>query len=383
MDAAREDRLEELFEAALAVAPTHRAAFLDQVCGGDTELRAQLVEHLADAARAYEFVDRALRPAIAQCADDMLGGPQTAADDNDGPRVGEEIAHFRVLERLGGGGMGVVYKALDVRLGTTVALKFLPAHSNADTEAKGRFIQEAKAASALDHPNICTIYEIGETETGELFIAMAYYEGPSLKQKIGGGPLPIREALAHFADVAEGLRRAHEARIVHRDIKPANVMLDEAGQVKIVDFGLAKMSGADLTREPRAMGTIAYMSPEQTHGSGVDRRTDIWSLGVLFYEMLTGRRPFLGDTQGRLIYAIRYAEPIPIRELRSEVPAVVASVVSRCLEKNPAKRYQTVSELLDAVRVVERDASFSPGTPRFQALLRKIGLGESRGRPGS
>ena len=354
------------------MAPPQRAAFLDQVCAGDTELRARLAEHLTNAARAYEFVDRALRPAIAQCADDMLGGPPSAAEDRRGPRVGEKIAHFRVLERLGGGGMGVVYKALDVRLGTTVALKFLPAHS--DSEAKGRFIQEARAASALDHPNICTIHEIGETETGELFITMAYYDGPSLKQKIGSGPLPVREALAHFADVAEGLRRAHEARIVHRDIKPANVMLGEGGQVKIVDFGLAKMSGADLTREPRAMGTIAYMSPEQTHGAGVDRRTDIWSLGVLLYEMLTGHRPFRGDTQWRLIYAIRYAEPIPIRESRSEIPTVVASVVSRCLEKDPANRYQTVRELLDAVRLIERDASFSRGKPRFQALLRKIGL---------
>ena len=372
MDAARENRLEELFEAALAVAPQLRAAFLDQVCAGDTELRARLAEHLTDAARAYEFVDRVARPAIAKCADDMLGGRPSVAEDSRDPRVGEEIAHFRVLERLGGGGMGVVYKALDVRLGTTVALKLLSADS--DSEAKGRFIQEAKAASALDHPNICTIHEIGETETGELFIAMAYYEGPSLKQKIGSGPLPVREALAHFADVAEGLRRAHEARIVHRDIKPANVMLGEHGQVKIVDFGLAKMSGADLTREPRAMGTIAYMSPEQTYGAGVDRRTDIWSLGVLFYEMLSGRRPFRGDTQGRLIYAIRYSEPIPIRELRSEVPAVVASVVSRCLEKNPANRYQTVGELLDAVRVVERGTSSSQGEPGFQALLRRIGL---------
>jgi serine/threonine protein kinase len=201
---------------------------------------------------------------------------------------------------------------------------------------------------------------------------MAYYEGPSLKQRIGSGPLPIREALAHFADVAEGLRRAHEARIVHRDIKPANVMLGERGQVKIVDFGLAKMSGADLTCEPRAMGTIAYMSPEQTCGSNVDRRTDIWSLGILLYEMLTGRRPFHGDTQGRLIYAIRYSEPIPIRELRAETPVALVAIASRCLEKDAANRYQTVSELLTAVRLVERAAS-SQGAPRFQALLGRSG----------
>ena len=374
MDAAHEDRLEELFEATLAVAPELRATFLDRECAGDAALRATLAELVTDSDRAYEFMDRVARPAMAQCAGNMLGDAPVAAEDSPRPRVGEEIAHFRVLERLGGGGMGVVYKALDVRLGTTVALKFLPARSTADDEAKARFIQEAKAASALDHRNICTIHEIGETETGELFIAMAYYEGPSLKQRIENGPMPIREALAHFADVAEGLRRAHEARIVHRDIKPANVMLDEGGKVKIVDFGLAKMSGADLTREPRAMGTIAYMSPEQTYGAGVDRRTDIWSLGVLFYEMLTGRRPFRGDTQWRLIYAIRYSEPIPIHELRSETPAAVAALVSRCLEKDAVNRYQTVSELLTAVRAVERDASSSRDASRFQALLRKIGL---------
>ena len=375
MDAAREDRLEELFEAALAVAPEGRSAFLDDACAGDIELRARLDELLTAAARAYEFVDHVARPAIAQCADDVLGNaPPPAVDDSHGPRVGEEVAHFRVLERVGGGGMGVVYKALDVRLGTTVALKFLPAHASANDEAKRRFIQEAKAASALDHPNICAIHEIGETDAGELYIAMAYYEGPSLKQKIGSGPLPITDALAHFADVAEGLRSAHEARIVHRDIKPANVMLAERGQVKIVDFGLAKMSGAELTREPRAMGTIAYMSPEQTYGTGVDRRTDIWSLGVLLYEMLTGRRPFSGDTRWRLIYAIRYSEPIPIRELRSETPAPVAALASRCLEKDPSKRYQSVNELLAAVRAAERDGSSPRGEPRLWALLGKIGL---------
>lgn len=374
MDSAREDRLEELFEAALGVAPERRTAFVDDACAGDAELRARLAELLADAARAYEFVDRVARPAIAQCADDMLGDTPPVADDAHRPRVGDEIGHFRVLERLGGGGMGVVYKALDVRLGTTIALKFLPAGSSANDEAKLRFIQEAKAASRLDHPNICAIHEIGETQAGELYIAMAYYDGPSLKQKIGAGPLPVREALAHFAEVAEGLRRAHEARIVHRDIKPANVMLGEGGQVKIVDFGLAKMSGADLTREPRAMGTIAYMSPEQTYGGSVDRRTDIWSLGVLFYEMLTGHRPFRGDTRLRLIYAIRYSEPIPIHEFRSEVPAVMADVAYRCLEKNPANRYQTVTELLDVVRVVEQGAALSPVEPRFHTFLRKIGL---------
>ena len=373
MDEAREDRLEELFEAALAVPPEHRTAFLDDACARDAELRSGLAALLAAAAQAHDFIDRVACPAVAQCTDDVLGGAATTVDDSHGPRVGEHIANFRLLERLGGGGMGVVYKAIDVRLGTPVALKFLPAH-NASDDAKRRFIQEARAVSALDHPNICVIHEIGETEAGELFIAMAYYEGPSLKQRIGSGPLPLSEALTHFAAVAEGLQRAHEARIVHRDIKPANVMLADGGQVRIVDFGLAKISGEDLTREPKAMGTIAYMSPEQTYGSGVDRRTDIWSLGVLLYEMLTGSRPFRGDTPGRVIYAIRYTEPVAIHELRPEIPPAVAALVGRCLEKKPANRYQTVTELLAALRGIERDEPFSRGARGFRALLRNIGI---------
>jgi eukaryotic-like serine/threonine-protein kinase len=374
VDATPEDRLEELFEAALAVAPELRAAFLDDACADDAELRGRLAQLVADAARAYEFVDRVARPAIDRCVDGVLGDASPRIEDSHVPRVGKEFGHFRVLERLGGGGMGVVYKAIDVRLGTAVAVKFLPARSSANDEARRRFIQEAKAASALDHPNICAIHEIGETDDGELYIAMAYYDGPSLKEKIGSGPLPVTDALTHFADVAEGLRSAHEARIVHRDIKPANVMIGERGRVKIVDFGLAKMSGADLTREPRAMGTIAYMSPEQTYGTGVDRRTDIWSLGVLLYEMLTGRRPFSGGTPWRLIHAIRYSEPIPIRELRSETPPSVAALASRCLEKHPSNRYQSVNELLAAIRAAERDGSSSRGEPRLWGLLGKIGL---------
>jgi serine/threonine-protein kinase len=377
MDTSREDRLEELFEGALAVSPEHRGSYMAEACADDAELRERLAALLADAERAYEFVGRIARPVVAQCASHVFGDELTPVEDNQGSRVGETIAHYRVLELLGGGGMGVVYKALDVRLGQTVALKLLRSAAAASEEAKRRFTQEAKAASALDHPNICAVHEIGETAVGELYIAMAYYEGPSLKQKIGNGPLPIDEALTLFTSVAEGVRRAHEARIVHRDIKPANVMLPERGHVTIVDFGLAKVSGADLTTVPRAMGTIAYMSPEQTYGSVVDRRTDIWSLGVLLYEMLTGRRPFSGDTQGRLIYAIRFSEPTPIRELRPETPPAVVPLVTRCLEKKPAGRYQNVGELLTAVRAIERATPSMRPESGVQGLLKKIGLGRS------
>jgi serine/threonine-protein kinase len=303
-------------------------------------------------------------------------------------------ATSRVIEKVGGGGMGVVYKALDVRLGRTVALKFLPARPGADDEAKRRFIQEAKAASALDHPNICAIHDVGETAAGQLFIAMAYYEGLTLK-KIRNGPLPLGEALACVAQVAEGLRRAHQAGIVHRDIKPANVIVTGGGQVKIVDFGLAKIAGADFTREPRAMGTIAYMSPEQTCGSDVDARTDIWSLGVLLYEMLTGRRPFTAEREDTLIHAIRHDDPTPIRAVRAEIPAAVAAVVSRCLDKRLATRYRSVEELLVDVRAVEKGGTLHrPARPRRRlfylggaalvAMLTVAGgvlLSRSRARP--
>ena len=291
MDAAREDRLERLFEEASAMLPEQRDAFLKDACVEDPELRFDLDGLLADAAEACDFVDRVVGPVVSRYASVVLGA-SPSADEDTGPRVGDDVGHFHVIKKAGGGGMGVVYKALDVRLGRRVALKFLPARPRADDEAKRRFIQEAKAASALDHPNICAIHDIGETAAGQLFIAMAYCEGQTLKEKIQSGPLPLGESLACVAQVAEGLRRAHQAGIVHRDIKPANVIVTGGGQVKIVDFGLAKIAGADLTREPRAMGTIAYMSPEQTCGSDVDARTDIWSLGVLLYEMLTGLRPF-------------------------------------------------------------------------------------------
>ncbi|HEY5565189.1 MAG TPA: serine/threonine-protein kinase, partial [Rhodothermia bacterium] len=203
--------------------------------------------------------------------------------------IGRTISHYEILEQLGQGGMGIVYKARDTRLDRFVALKFLPPHLSADPTANARFIQEAKAASALDHANICTVYEIGQTDDGRLFISMPFYSGETLKYKLQHGPLSTQHAVRVAAQVAHGLARAHEAGIVHRDIKPANIMVTERDEVKILDFGVAKLGhGVGMTATGSTIGTVAYMSPEQASGRETDARSDLWAVGVLLYEMLTG-----------------------------------------------------------------------------------------------
>jgi serine/threonine-protein kinase len=262
--------------------------------------------------------------------------------------IGKTISHYKIIEKLGSGGMGKVYKAQDTKLDRFVALKFLPPHLSQAEEEKKRFIHEARAASALDHPNICTIYEINETDDEQLYIVMACYEGESLKDKIERGSLPFEEAIDIAMQVARGLEKAHSKKIVHRDIKPANILITTDDQVKIVDFGLAKLAGRTvLTKEGTTLGTVAYMSPEQTQGGDVDERTDIWAFGVILYEMLTGKRPFTGDYEQAVMYSIMNEEPKPVTELRSDVPSSLGQIVERILEKNPEKRYQKIEELLD------------------------------------
>lgn len=234
--------------------------------------------------------------------------------------ISKTISHYKILEKLGSGGMGVVYKAEDTKLKRTVALKFLPPELTRDEDAKGRFIHEAQAASSLEHNNICNIHEIDETEDGQIFIVMACYEGQALKERIEHRPLKLTEALDIATQIAEGLAKAHEKDIVHRDIKPANIMMTTDGVVKIVDFGLAKLAGrTKLTKSGTTMGTVAYMSPEQTRGEDVDERADIWSLGVVFYEMVTGQQPFKGEYEQAVMYSIMHEEPEPMTGLRTNV----------------------------------------------------------------
>jgi serine/threonine protein kinase/tetratricopeptide (TPR) repeat protein len=267
------------------------------------------------------------------------------------PPSSEKITgKYKILEELGRGGMGVVVKAKDTRLERTVALKFLPPELTRNEEAKKRFIQEAKAAAALDHPNICTVYEVDEADD-QTYIAMSYIEGQSLNDKLKEGPMDVDEAKDIAIQVAEGLKEAHEKGIVHRDIKPANIMLTEKGQTKITDFGLAKLSwGADLTKPATIMGTVAYMSPEQARGEEVDHRTDIWSLGAMLYEMLTGKRPFKKKHEQALIYSILNEEPQSLSKLRPDIPSYIEEIIFKTLKKEPEKRYQNIQQFIQDMK---------------------------------
>jgi len=275
--------------------------------------------------------------------------------------IGKTISHYKILEKLGEGGMGVVYKAKDTKLKRTVALKFLPPDLTRDSEVKERFIQEAQAASVLDHPNICTIYEINEAE-GQTFISMAYIEGENLQKKIESGPLKIDEVLNIAIDVAQGLQEAHEREIVHRDIKPANIMLTPKGQVKIMDFGLVKLGGASQTSQINTiLGTVVYMSPEQAQGGEVDHRTDIWSLGVVLYEMLTSQRPFVGQYEQAVVYSILNEEPEPVIGLRRDIPQEVQRIINKALSKDPAARYQKIGDLLFDIKWAKKELKTQTG----------------------
>ena len=310
--------VERVLDAVLDHEPHEWHAVIAELCGPDTELRTEVESLVAHQGAAQRFH---VVPAPSACG----GGWGSLAADGipietpDGPPaddtrlvdplIGSSLAHYRILARLGGGGMGVVYRARDTRLERDVALKFLPPHLVLDAKAKSRFLVEARAAAALDHPNICTVHEIGETGDGHLFIAMACYDGQVLKERIAEGPLPPDEAVAVAIDIARGLAAAHARGIVHRDVKPANVMLTGDGGVKLLDFGVAKLADVTITQSGVTPGTVAYMSPEQIRGEIADARSDLWSLGVVLHEMVTGTRPFLGGHDAAVMQAFLLDEP--------------------------------------------------------------------------
>jgi len=294
---------------------------------------------------------------------------------NDELLKNKTVSHYKILEKIGAGGMGVVYKAQDTKLDRIVALKFLPPHISMNQEEKKRFIHEAKAAAALSHINIVTIYEINEFED-QTYIAMEFLEGETLKDKIipAGAqyavPLPINDAIDITIQIAEGLKKAHKKDIVHRDIKSANIIITDEGIAKILDFGLAKLRGVTkLTKEGTTLGTIAYMSPEQASGEQVDHRSDIWSLGVLLYEMVTGQLPFKGEYEQAIMYAIMNEEPEPITSLRSGIPLELEKIIHKALSKDITERYQNIEDLTVDLKRVRKSISKSepeskPASPK-------------------
>ena len=352
----RWQQIKALLQAALEREPAERPAFLDEACQGDKLLRQQVNSFIISHEQAGGFIEE---PAFEVMAE-SLQNKQTEL-------VGQTLGHYRVLEQLGAGGMGEVYLAEDARLGRKVALKMLPADLTAEDERVRRFQQEARAASALNHPNIITIYEIVEMDSRH-FMATEFIDGETLLERLKTGLMKIHDALDVAVQVASALCAAHQAGIVHRDIKPGNIMLRTDGIVKVLDFGLAMLSeqkNDDLeaatlvkTKQGTVMGTAHYMSPEQARGQKMDARTDIFSLGVVLYEMLTGRVPFGGQTMTDVLASILMLEPPSLSQSAPDAPEELQRIVHHALRKDKEERYQTAAELLIDLKALKQELEF-------------------------
>ncbi len=362
MESERWRMVRAVFDEVVELAPGARADRLAALGAADPELCRAVEALLAADAEAEE-----------RLAGLMFGLPAPA--DPLG-LAGRTLSHFRVLELLGTGGMGVVYSAEDTRLNRPVALKLPLPQFHLDSSAKTRFLHEARSAGALDHPSLCSVYEVGETEDGLLFLAMALYRGETLKARLTREErLAVSDALEIARQITQGLTAAHQAGVVHRDLKPGNVMLLPDGTVKILDFGLAKVRDHSVTGSGTVLGTAAYMAPEQIRGDPVDGRADLWALGVLVYEMLTGRQPFQGEREISIAHAILQQEPAAPSELRGEIPAAVEDVIFTLLSKDPAQRYpdaKAVAADLAAIRLGRPISTHRRHLPLTTRALRRL-----------
>ena len=371
MNAERLKQIEEIYHAAMEVAPAEREAFLQNNCGGDAELRREVESLLRFEKNAGSFFDSPL---------DALAAEMFSEEEKQTDLTGRKISHYRIEKLLGAGGMGEVYLAEDTKLKRRVAFKVLLAEVAGDKDRVRRFVREAQAASALNHPNILTIHEFG-VENDLHFIATEFIRGMSLREKLARGGLTLGERLDVAAQTASALAEAHEAGIIHRDIKPENIMVRSDGYVKVLDFGLAKLIEPEpsqpnvgtedptrqllQTRRGSVIGTAAYMSPEQARGKKTDARTDIWSLGVVLYEMLTGRCPFSGETRMDIIASVLSSEPPPISSYCRDIPAEIEWIVSKALSKDVEGRYQTAKELRADLKKIGKQIEFDENVSRL------------------
>src|SRR5258706_14701523 len=352
-------RVKEVFDSALKLEPAERAGFISEVSGEDEGLRKEVESLIAFHEKDGNFLDS---PAYEAAAEMLTNDPDL--------RTGQKIGHYEILSTLGRGGMGEVYLARDTKLSRKVALKVLPGAFTQDQERLRRFEQEARATSALNHPNILTIFEIGEND-GRHYIVTEFIDGQTLAQRIAPGPLKLGETLNIGEQIASALSAAHGAGIVHRDVKPENIMIRSDGIMKILDFGLAKLAQTQsLPSRPEdstrvvvktnagvVMGTVAYMSPEQARGLSLDARTDIWSLGVVIYQMLTGSVPFSGATSSDILVSILEREPRSLHSFSPEIPAELEWIVNKALTKDCDDRYQTSREVLTDLRRMKQRLS--------------------------
>ena len=338
MDKSRWEHIQTLFDSVMELEPQHREAYLDKACFGDEELIREL---------------RSLMDADG-IANEMLNKVSMPLDDDSTITIGtsKEFGPYKVVGKIGMGGMGIVYQAVDSRLDRRVAVKCLSPQLSMDENLRKRFVTEARAVSRLDHPNICVIFDIGETPDKQMYFTMPYYEGDTLKQRIKSGTLSANEVLSIATQIGEGLVAAHNQKILHRDIKPANIMLTKEGGLRILDFGVAKISGVENTGTGAALGTVAYMSPEQLKGDEVDKRTDIWSLGVILYEMFAGKRPFKGKYTHDIMYSVMHDELEDITNLLPDAPNLLHDIIQRGLDRDPEERYQTVTDMLNDLLVL-------------------------------